>query len=380
MSEFITKHVCAGIPKPYRRQKEYVQHRTFPAGLSVFELYDRYRALDLILPYLLDRREMELISRGNVQRNSELWTYGEHSETEMQDIWKNCAPQRWLDSLKKDRENWMNLSVEKLVEYFHECEVQDKKYRFRDMSAGLRQATKANLVTSGNNLRPVSTQHYYQQQPAILYPNNQKRVAVSSRIQQNRFLSQSEMPRSQSEGRQTQQGQYRKTFPDLRRQNPGFKRQFFPQQQYQQRAGGRGNTQQQFGPGSTGRGIPTGVYPRQGMSARMPRQEQAHNMEPLEEYQNQYQINEEFHQQEEVGRDNEYVSNNPTTFYMGDVEQIVDDIAGEQYEAEYSVDEQDQQEYEADDQFLAEEDEWTSLEYAYVAEEDDKDDIGAQYF
>jgi hypothetical protein len=270
MSEFITKHVCAGIPKPYRRQKDYVLHRTFPAGLSVFELNDRYRALDLIFPYLLDRREMELITRGTIRNNSDLWMYGELSETEMQEIWKSCAPQRWLDSLKKDRENWANLSVEKLVEYFHECEVQDKKYRLRDMSAGLRQATKANLVMVGNNLRPVSTQHYVYQQPAN-YQYNQKRVAVPSRIQQNKFLSQSEMPRSQGEGRRTQQGQFRNNYPDLRRQNPGFKRQFIPQQQqYQQRTGGRANTQQQFGPGNTGRGIPTGVYPRQGMSARMP--------------------------------------------------------------------------------------------------------------
>lgn len=52
-SQFITKNVCAGIPKPYRRQKDYVLHRTFPAGLSVFELYDRYRALDLIFSYFL---------------------------------------------------------------------------------------------------------------------------------------------------------------------------------------------------------------------------------------------------------------------------------------------------------------------------------------
>ena len=119
------------------------------------------------------------------------------------------------------------------------------------------------------------------------------------------------------------------------------------------------------------------------MSARMPRQEQAHNMEPLEEYQyqNQQTVNEEFRQRvdAQVGRDNEYVSNNPTAFYMGDVEQVVDDIADGQYEAEYSIDEQNQQEYEADDQFLAEEDEWNGLEYAYVAEEDDDDDIGAQY-
>ena len=52
-SQFITKNVCAGIPKPYRRQKDYVLHRTFLAGLSVFELYDRYRTLDLIFSYLL---------------------------------------------------------------------------------------------------------------------------------------------------------------------------------------------------------------------------------------------------------------------------------------------------------------------------------------
>jgi hypothetical protein len=55
------------------------------------------------------------------------------------------------------------------------------------------------------------------------------------------------------------------------------------------------------------------------MSARMPRQEQAHNLEPLEEYQYQYQNQQRSSEAAQVGRDNECVSNNPTAFYMGDV-------------------------------------------------------------
>ena len=106
----------------------------------------------------------------------------------------------------------------------------------------------------------------------------------------------------------------------------------------------------------------------------MPGQEQAHLIEPNEEMPQQYEVTQQQQQERaQVGRNSEFESDGgEALFYMGDVEQVIDDIAGGEQQAGYEVTTDyvdDQQQYRVDDTFLAEEDEWSDFQYEQSDEE-----------
>lgn len=361
VSAFILEYVCLGIERPYVVQRQYLQQRSFPAQLSVTTLWQIHQRINLILPYLLDIPTMKQVSNRERCDLNSLWVYGELSPFQWHEIWTTQAPQRWVLSLHKERENWETMEVTKIVNYYHQCEVAESQNK----TVGDGRHFAAVRKGGGRQSIPYHQQHY------------EWSSAATNRRYQQRAASQHH---AYSQGRSPQSGN-NNPLPREGRQyqyNPSYQRSSYQQQQpqqqrpnnYQAPGGGRGA-------GMTGRGQYQGRGFQQqrqgfagrqgGVSRRAPmRQEQFHHYEPEippEEEQQQYQPEGEVDYFE--GQDDDAFAHEEgqaqDSFNMGQVEQTLDEVAEEKPAP-------------ADEEFLYEEDEWTGLGFDAPYYEDDDDE------